>query len=146
MRKQISLILLVINFTTVFGQNIDNSFVGKWVTEPDLNGMINIISLNEDGTGITGSGRFSNGKIELSRFMKSELQNWKIDKDTLKLTTNPISLGKNKEPKSMILMYIILEKEEDTFSAFYSDPEMDKMMKETGEEVVPIKQDFKKTE
>ncbi len=125
---------------------IDNSFVGKWVTEPDLNGMINIISLNEDGTGITGHGRFLNGKIELSRFMKSELQNWKIDKDTLKLTTNPISLGKNKEPKSMILMYIILEKEEDTFSAFYSDPEMDKMMKETGEEVVPIKQDFKKTE
>jgi len=146
MRTQILLILLIINFTAVFGQNKDNSFVGKWVTEPDRNGMINFISLNENGTGITGPGRYSNGKIELSKFMKSELQNWEIEKDTLKLTTNPIPRGKDKEPKSMILTYIILEKKKDVFSAYYSDLEMDKMMKEAGEEVVPIKLIFKKTE
>ncbi len=134
------------NFTSVFGQNDKNSFIGKWVTEPNPKGIVNFIGLNEDGTGISGPGRYSNGNIELSSFMKSDLQNWEIEKDTLKLTTFPIPRGNDKEPKSMILMYIIIEKEKDNFSAYFFDPEMDKMMEEAGEKVVPIKMTFKKTE
>ena len=108
--------------------------------------MVNLISLNEDGTGITGPGFFRNGKIELSQFMKSDLQDWKVKNDTLTLTTKPIPRGKNRAPKSMTLMYIISEKKYDSFSAYYSGPEIDKMIEEAGEKVEPIKLEFKKTE
>ncbi|WP_298343026.1 hypothetical protein [uncultured Algibacter sp.] len=144
-----NILLLIFTLTTihsVLGQDKDNSFIGKWISTPNANGMINLISLNKDGSGITGPGVYKNGKIELSQFMKSDLQDWKIEKDTLTLTTKPIPRGKNREPKSMTLLYIILEKKKDSFSAYYSDPIMDKMMEEAGEKVEPIKLEFKKIE
>jgi hypothetical protein len=146
MEKGLLLILTLLSINFAFGQERDSSFVGKWISKPNANGMINLISLNKDGSGISGPGFFRNGKIELSQFMKSDLQDWKVKNDTLILTTKPIPRGQNREPKSMTLVYIISEKKEDTFSAYYSDPEMDKMMEEAGEKVEPIKLEFKKTE
>ena len=78
--------------------------------------------------------------------MKSDLQDWKIEKDTLILIIEPIPRGDNREPKSMTLVYIILEKGKDKFTAYYSDPAMDKMMEEATEKVEPIKLEFIKTD
>ncbi|WP_452222670.1 hypothetical protein [Lacinutrix chionoecetis] len=144
MKKILLLTFIVATFNTILGQKKDNYFIGNWITEPNPNGMINLISLNEDGTGITGPGVNRNGEIKLSEFMKSDLQDWSVKKDTLTLTTKPIPRGNGKEPESMTLLYLIFEKEKDSFSAYYSDPIMDKMMKEAGEEVSPIKLEFKR--
>jgi len=146
MKLILLLTFFLMPFSSVFGQNSDNYFIGKWITEPISNGMIKLIRLNEDGTGITGPGRYENGNIELSSFMKSDLQNWKIEKDTLILTTTPISRGENREPESRILMYVIVEKKKNSFSAYYSDPKMDKIMEDAREKLIPIKLIFKKVE
>jgi hypothetical protein len=146
MKKILLLILIFTSINCVLGQEKDASYVGKWVTKPNANGMITLISLNANGSGITGPGFYKNGKIELSRFMKSELQDWRIEKDTLKLITKPIPRGKHKEPKSKTLVYLILEKEKDRFSAYYSDPEMDKMMEEAGENLDQFNLEYKKME
>ncbi|OBQ50302.1 hypothetical protein JJL45_11835 [Tamlana sp. s12] len=146
MKKILSSILIFTCINCVLGQEKENLYVGKWITEPNANGMINLINLNHDGSGIAGPGVYKNGKIELSRFMKSDLKDWKIEKDTLTLITKPIPRGNNREPKSITLIYIILEKENNKFTAYYSDPEMDKMMEAAGEKAEPIKLEFKKME
>ncbi|MFY7669485.1 hypothetical protein ACOSP6_00220 [Tenacibaculum sp. MEBiC06402] len=146
MKKILSLILILSSINSVIGQEKNKSYVGKWITEPNANGMITLISLNANGSGITGPRFYKNGKIELSEFMKSDLQDWKIEKDTLILITKPIPRGNNRKPKSMTILYVILEKEKNKFSAYHSDPEMDKMMEEAGEKLEPIKLEFKKTE
>lgn len=146
MKKGFLVVLTFLSLNAVFAQERDSSFVGKWISKPNANGMITLISLNEDGSGLTGPGFRRNGKIELSEFMTSDLNNWNVKNDTLTLTTQPVPRGKNGEPKSIILLYIISEKEEGRFLAYYSDPEMDKMMEEAGEKVEPIILEFKRTE
>ena len=128
MKKGILLILTLISINFVCGQEKDSSFVGKWISKPSSTGMISLISLNEDGSGISGPGFYRNGNVKLSEFMKSDIQNWEIKNDTLVLTTKPIPRGKNKEPKSMTLLYIIQKKSKNSFLAYYSDPDMNKMI------------------
>jgi len=146
MKKGFLVVLMFLSLNAVFSQEKDASFVGKWISKPNANGMITLISLSEDGSGLVGPGFNRNGKIELSQFMTSDLSDWNVKNDTLTLTTQPVPRGKHGEPKSMILLYIISEKEEGRFVAYYSDPEMDKMMEEAGENVEPITLEFKKIE
>ena len=145
--KLIQTCLLIFLVTPcLLAQETKDFFRGDWRTEPDENGMVDIISLKKHGIGITGPARINDGSIEFAPYLSSNLKNWTLEGDTLILTTAPIPIDNKGNTKSMTLRYIILEKGENSFVAIYSDPEMDKMMEETGEKMEPIKLTFKKME
>lgn len=140
-------LLILLTTTFLFAQDTDKEFFfGDWKTEPNQNGMIEVISLTPQGTGTTGPARINQGRIEFVSFLKSDLEDWTLKGDTLVLTTTPIPTDNKGNKKSMTLLYIILDKDDNLFTAIYSDPEMDKMMEEAGEKMEPIKLTFKKTD
>lgn len=121
--KKVFLSALIITIVhPLLGQEKTAFFTGEWVTEPSLSGWVFSIKLNMDGTGIIGSGKYVDKKLQLFDNMKEDLENWYIKNDTLTLRAKPVIPGYTSEPRNTIYRYLIIEKKKGQFSAYHFPP------------------------
>ena len=122
------------------GQQKDDFFQGSWKgwKNPAEKKNFDYIWLKPDGTGFCGPGVTVNGRDRLVNELLTQLQDWKLNKDTLILYSTPLPTNRQGDSGSLKIRYVIKERGENYFVAFYSDPEMDEMMRQAGEKPTPI--------
>ncbi len=116
MNKLIFILLLGI-CTSANGQSGDPFFLGSWVGH-DVNGKIPFeptFTLDSNGTGHTGQG---------ASLLSMNLQKWITSGDTLFLETIPIQSDTLGKSESLVMKYIITERNDSSFVGQCYFPEM----------------------
>lgn len=137
--KILTLFFTLFISSTTFGQTKDEYFIGEWKAYNDTSARkdFQYLYLLKTETSYYGLGVTFDGIDKLAPFMLTDIKNWEHKKDTLILYSEPIPIDNEGNKKEMTIKFVIKEKGNNFFYAYYYDSEMENMIADSKEKFAP---------